>query len=1279
MIKKCWMYCLAIIMLMPLYAVPVNAAGGLDGVELPAAVWEDIQLPPEDGAGNPITWTSGDSSVIDTDGTVTRPALMEDSVYVELTAQTASDSRTYSVFVPREALFGREVLREDFDSEADLAFRMDKGSFADGEAAFITEDGRSVMRVTKKTPDNANNARLTLNLPQPVGNSAEPVVDVRYGVKAGTRGNTMWMYGSNGSIISRITPHSSGSALILQYGTKGDSNIGETGTWLDLRQQFTFDATNGSTMSVWNGDSSRLQDVPIYSKNINVPGSDLSRLYMDMSYYANVQQVYNYYDYVIIGVGEDRDPADIVADTKAALDVPAQLDGSLSAEQGSARVEWVCSDPTRVEPDGTVHTPSGEEEITVDLTAVICCDGVVDTKSFPGVTIISGDLRAINEDIASVQIPEILKENLDIPETLPNGTTARLTSDVPGVLADDGTVTRPDDASAYVTFSIEYQYNDTVIVKDYSTIVPKTTPKSEMDGYFQDMEDITTETLANMGLTIAAASADYGTTTVETDPISGSNALVLRHAEEAGTYTPNINFNQARGLVNIEFDVRFDGQTNMLYIYGNGIVFSMTSNASNTVDVRLASGSQIVIQNGDPNHWYNIKIAMDFRPIDNGTGKSTFTMEVDGTPIGGTMSPRDNTQSYINRFLIGVGNPGDEIRYDNFKVYADSTEALQNAADSLDLGDTSAVLGDLTLPSSMGDGIKVEWISTDESYLTHDGKVTRPGKEQPAKTVQLYAVVHKNDTHTLRAFDVTIEPQYDDSKAVADDSAWLELEGLEAVRAGKLVLPSRGPNNTLITWSASDEAIISPTGTVNRPSYVEGARFVPVTLTATIAKGSEKATKTFTANVYRMNYAYQTSLYASSSQPEHTYLCMVDEDSETWWQPSEQGAATVQLDLGTPTFLTRLELLPRGNVGTVKLEYAKDNEWKSLPSPTLTDGVLAADFERIQARYIRATFSNLAADAGVYEIELFYVADRADVEADLAAIDFGSEYRTADLDLPESGDNGSKLVWKSETPELISDSGELYRPQNNQTGYLTATATKGNVTLSRSGIPVRIKGTSSGGSGGSGGGGVSHTGSGGGGTSGSNVALPSKPPVPDVPEPEEAFNDLGSVEWARDAIQTLYDKGIVNGRAEGQFAPNETVTRAELVKMMALALQLPDGDGAFADVPAEAWYAQPVYAAAAAGLVAGDGERFYPENAVTREDMAVILYRALERAGKAQEAAGDVPFADSAEIADYARSAVTALTEMGIMQGTGQGFEPKRSATRAETAKVLCAVLELLD
>ena len=173
------------------------------------------------------------------------------------------------------------------------------------------------------------------------------------------------------------------------------------------------------------------------------------------------------------------------------------------------------------------------------------------------------------------------------------------------------------------------------------------------------------------------------------------------------------------------------------------------------------------------------------------------------------------------------------------------------------------------------------------------------------------------------------------------------------------------------------------------------------------------------------------------------------------------------------------------------------------------------------------------------------------------------------------------------------------------------------------------------------------------------------------------FTDVRSDAWYYDVVKKVVEKGLMNGISETQFAPELEVTRGMFVTILYRAAGEPEVAAAtnFADVAADQYYAKAVAWANANGVVKGITEtEFAPDNNITREQMAAILYRYA----KNKAAAGEITYTDKSTISDYAMEAVAWAKAAGIMQGNADGtFAPVRNASRAEAAAVFVRMFNL--
>lgn len=180
-----------------------------------------------------------------------------------------------------------------------------------------------------------------------------------------------------------------------------------------------------------------------------------------------------------------------------------------------------------------------------------------------------------------------------------------------------------------------------------------------------------------------------------------------------------------------------------------------------------------------------------------------------------------------------------------------------------------------------------------------------------------------------------------------------------------------------------------------------------------------------------------------------------------------------------------------------------------------------------------------------------------------------------------------------------------------------------------------------------------------------------------VPE----FKDMRGYDWAQEAVTELAKQKIISGKANGVFDPGGSVLREEFTKMLVLLFELSgSGNLNFADVSEDSWFYEYVEAAFANGIVNGASEQIFGTgNKILRQDMAVMIYRAAVKTGVIEgSSSNSYMFSDDASIDEYAREAVYALAELGVINGTGNGmFNPKGTATRAEAAKIIYEILKL--
>ena len=151
--------------------------------------------------------------------------------------------------------------------------------------------------------------------------------------------------------------------------------------------------------------------------------------------------------------------------------------------------------------------------------------------------------------------------------------------------------------------------------------------------------------------------------------------------------------------------------------------------------------------------------------------------------------------------------------------------------------------------------------------------------------------------------------------------------------------------------------------------------------------------------------------------------------------------------------------------------------------------------------------------------------------------------------------------------------------------------------------------------------------------------------------------------WASQAIDIWSDNSVIMGH-DGEFRPDDTVTRAELAVMLDRIMGYKDiAENEFSDL-GDSWYTDAVLKLVASEILMGDNGEIRPEDNVTREEAAVIFARAFECENDKKS---DSEFEDSENISEWAKSAVASLAERGFINGFEDNtFRPNKSMSRAE-------------
>jgi hypothetical protein len=178
------------------------------------------------------------------------------------------------------------------------------------------------------------------------------------------------------------------------------------------------------------------------------------------------------------------------------------------------------------------------------------------------------------------------------------------------------------------------------------------------------------------------------------------------------------------------------------------------------------------------------------------------------------------------------------------------------------------------------------------------------------------------------------------------------------------------------------------------------------------------------------------------------------------------------------------------------------------------------------------------------------------------------------------------------------------------------------------------------------------------------------------------FDDVSG--WAKDYVEFLSARGVINGKGNNKFFPGNNITRAEFVKIIAAVAGADTSKfvkSSFRDVAASSWYAPYVEWAYTEGLISGTGNgMFAPNKNITREDMAVVIRKFADKLGyKLPELYMENTFSDYSRMSGYAAPSIRVIQKAGIMDGKSDGlFAPKDYSTRGEVAKVVTKLIKLI-
>ncbi|MGW0824435.1 family 43 glycosylhydrolase [Streptomyces sp. NPDC002845] len=354
---------------------------------------------------------------------------------------------------------------------------------------------------------------------------------------------------------------------------------------------------------------------------------------------------------------------------------------------------------------------------------------------------------------------------------------------------------------------------------------------------------------------------------------SGSGEGLAFNGSDTYIKVPD-NIMSGMDSISVSMDVRIDAaQATPYFIYGFGNTSGTSGNGylfttGDSFRTSVATGNWSTEQTTRPSTSRNLTRAVWKQVTYTQTGNTGVLYE-DGVEVArntavtitpGAIGSGTTTANYIGKSVY----PGDKLfkgRIRDFRVYDRALAgseveqlslpvATQGVADdkaALTLGETGAVVSDLTLPrTGTAGGSTISWQSDTPSVVSDTGVVTRPASGEPDGHATLTATLTKGTVTDTKTFAITVLAAPDEAQTAQEAADALVVHNIGDVR-GNLTLPANGDSGTTVSWSSAKPDVISADGVVQRPAHGAGA--TTVELTATVTKGQAEATRVFTAKV----------------------------------------------------------------------------------------------------------------------------------------------------------------------------------------------------------------------------------------------------------------------------------------------------------------------------------------------------------------------------------------------------------------------------------------------
>ena len=902
-----------------------DVAADLKALTLPAllkgqqasAVTSDLNLPTRGTNGTTIAWsTSG--SAIKTNGAVDRPSFSEGDQTIDLNARitrgfAAMDKQFIFTVLATPATDQDAV----FIDETTLALL----SFLNGQ------DPNSITANLSLPTTGANNTTLTWSSSQPNAlTNLGAVTRPTYG--AGNAGITMTVTISRGSASATEAfqftvlqmPLNDADALAADEAALTPDKIlnGQTATAVTSTLYLPNVGTVDGSSIYWTSSPSY-----VFSGGYVIrPAFESGDATVTLTAHCSHGMATDTKSFTVTVLKTPQTDYDAAGDDYVALTYKSILNGqdrntvtgnlNLAAAGGNgSTITWVSDDPS-ISPAGTVTRPSTTGGRNVTLTATIS-KGTVSFTGYFFVTVLpcmTTDKASVATDKTSLVASSFLNGqgantitgDLLLPILGSNGTTVTWSSDTPATITNSGKVYRPATAASDGAVKLTATITKGTVsdAKSFNLTVLKV-PASVSQAVASDKAALTAAVILN-GQTVTAVTSDLN--------LPSSGAI---EGSRISWSTSNFTILSWTGLVGRPDFYTGDATVTLTATITNGAasdtktftvtVLKLPETDSDDVSAEYNALTDASILNGQEIDAVTSNLNLPNKGLD-GTVVTWISSDSSVSTAGAVTRPSfasgDRYALLSAKITKGTSSASKYIFVTVTKLAATDADAVTidrrslNATSFLNGQLPTAVVADLTLPTQGTSGTTISWASDNLDMITVAGKVYR----SPVDTyVTLTATITKGNASATKSFSVKVLKQPGtDSQIVALDAAALKVTTIMNGQAASAVvanlnLPQEGLTGSVITWTSTNTSAVAITGLVTLPSASAGN--AAVTLTATLTKGGQSLTKSFSLTVLSLTNALQADLQLLQEVPPFNDPAGMNNITEDLYLPTTSASGSI--------------------------------------------------------------------------------------------------------------------------------------------------------------------------------------------------------------------------------------------------------------------------------------------------------------------------------------------------------------------------------------------------